>query len=162
LVKFYRDDAGASDRDAVYVEDILFRVNPDGTFSFRAPKPTPSPFRIENGHFGSPITPPVNLWLEEWDAVPSGLMKANETVDLFRFGSVDGRVVPDPGSEMDDLFCGDVDGEFSGSPAGVVIGDPVVGLTGGSLSFQLASNAFRLALDKTQTLERESRASCSR
>src|SRR5918997_332348 len=48
LVRFFQKEGGATDRQAVHVEDMVFSLSPnDGTFFFDAPKPTPSPSRLK-------------------------------------------------------------------------------------------------------------------
>jgi hypothetical protein len=127
LVRFFRSYGGLTDRQAVWVPDLAFHLDPiTGDFRFEAPKPTPSPFTIAGKPAGGgyarvgPAVIPLSVTGDEWTAVPIGTMKVAERVDGM-FGETDGYVVPEPGSDIDVIFCGSTNGRFS-----TVSGDPFV------------------------------------
>jgi hypothetical protein len=150
LVRLFRDQGHVVDRQAVWVDDLDFELDPlTGAFRFEAPPPTPSPFTIEgpstlgpdHAFLGPPVVGPLNLTGDFWAAVPKGTMKTPDKIDVFRMGPTSGRVVPAPGSEMETMFCG-ADGSFKGDPAGVLTGDPF-DLSGTSLRSHFIHGAFR-------------------
>lgn len=121
LIKFFRDEGGLTDRQAVFVRDgFVFDLDrQSGDFHFEAPKPTPSPFMIVGTESGDdhaqvdPLTPLFpSVTFDQWASVPTGTMRISpDEIDDFQVGGARGRVVPEPGSEMDRVFCGH-DGAF--------------------------------------------------
>jgi hypothetical protein len=108
LVKLFRDGGAA----AFHVPDLALEFDRlTGTAVLEAPPPTPSPFRIEA--VVDPLTVPFPLTLVLWSAVPRGVLKIDESIPGFQAGPADGRVIPEPGSEMDRAFCDDTDGHFA-------------------------------------------------
>lgn len=123
LIRFFQNQGGNSQSQAVLVDAMSFRVSQDSVFSFDAPRPAPSPFRIVGAHVGPLDSAPLALTDAFWSGVRTGIMKEAAHQDLLQFGETSGRVEPATGSELARILCG-VDPSFGGGAVGAITGDP--------------------------------------
>lgn len=111
LVRLF-EQVGATPEEAVYVEDLVFDLDWDptrsvGRFSFDAPSPTPSPFKIKVDEVAAPRVGPVRLDQHEWGAVPRGLFYVGEpNAVVARIAPVhQGTLHAEAGSDMAKILC---------------------------------------------------------
>ncbi len=118
LVRLFQD-VGATPKEAVLVEDLVFDLRPDGTFLFKAPAPTPSPFKI-TALVGTPETGPFTFDHHEWGAVPRGLFKVGDPNDVSAWlGPAQGTLHAEAGSDMAKILCA-TEVSWIGEVAGIV------------------------------------------
>ncbi|MDP8931112.1 MAG: hypothetical protein M3O70_21695, partial [Actinomycetota bacterium] len=105
LVRLFQK-VGATTKEVVFVEDLIFNLDPVlRTFSFVAPAPTPSPFKI-SAMVGAPVVGPLDLDLHEWGAVPRGLFKVGDPNDVsVLLGPAKGTLSVEANSEMAKILC---------------------------------------------------------
>jgi hypothetical protein len=115
LVEFFRTQAGGA--KAVYVPGMVFRLDPDtGELFFEVAEPAPSPFvmtAVVDQPAGPGLDISVNFWASSHEGgQPSQRVQIPVDIDGLRLTGVpEGRVVPAPGSELAQVFCGH-DGRF--------------------------------------------------
>lgn len=158
LVRFFQKEGGATDRQAVHVEDMVFSLSPDdGTFFFDAPKPTPSPFQIKDARVGPLASPPLALEDAFWAAVGDGIMKESAHQDLLLLGEARGYLKPASRSELARILCSDERRWFEGDPVGVITDEP----HRGSVRTFFPTGGYTLEVDKEQQASPTASASCS-
>jgi hypothetical protein len=157
LARFFREQGGNTDRQAVYADDLVFRIDdPDptddlATLTVKAPS-APSPFvltaavRPANTLLG-------NIFGDFWAGVPAGTMvQQPDRLTLFRIGEVtEASVTPKKSSEMDRVFC-TTDGRSSGGRMALSTGD--------SLHIAFASGEFAVRTDTTLDTPGTGHATC--
>lgn len=169
LARFFREHGGNTDRQAVYADDLVFRIDDprqdlDPTNDLEPAKLTveapsaPSPFTM-TALLGPAVVPLGNVFGDFWAAVPAGTMvQQPDRLTLFRVGEVSnaGQVIkasvtPKKSSEMDRVFC-DTGGRSSGGPAALSVED--------SFHIAFASGEFAVRTDTALETDGTGHATC--
>jgi hypothetical protein len=157
MVEYYRDQGGVPDHAAVHDAQLSITMPGDGeSGELRVNAPSaPSPFTmtamVEPLDVGA-----LNAALDFWAKVPAGTMvQRPDLLDEFRLGGVrDGELKPAPGSEMDRIFCDDVERTSEGAVR--------FGGDDGSLRLFFRDGLFTVHVEEKQLAATSSATLCER
>jgi hypothetical protein len=127
LIDVFRREGDAGNEQAKLVKNLVFDLAWDatgttGTFTFEAPEPAPSPFKIA-ATVHKPVVGPLDLSNHHYGGPPGWMVIETVAFKGLRLGPAQGTIVFEPSSQLGQVLC-DPDGQVEFDEGLVVTSDP--------------------------------------